>query len=54
MKGITAIWCYNSRLVLVKIAKDVCDLENISPIDSVGGYMLVLKAKPCMSKFRWS
>ena len=23
-----------------------------SPIDSVGGYMLVSKAKPCMSKFK--
>ena len=24
----------------------------ISPIDSVGGYMLVSKAKPCMSKYK--
>lgn len=26
--------------------------NGISPIDSVGGYMLVSKAKPCMSKFK--
>lgn len=25
---------------------------DISPIDSVGGYMLVSKIKPCMSKFK--
>lgn len=27
-------------------------ISHISPIDSVGGYMLVSKAKPCMSKYK--
>jgi hypothetical protein len=45
--------CSNCRTeAAFMLVEGVSGVVRTSPIDSVGGYMLVSKAKPCMSKFK--